>query len=1115
MSAAEKSLVLETICQSLQESSVVGGLGGRGHCQEPLTHPRCSHGGVSKPGDTGPRGHSVPRQVPKHVTPAATTAVHNPSECTPGAPVDLCMLGAPGLPLLRRWPEPSAADTYIRGLLASVALDPELLLEKVSAVHPEASRPLGGPGCENPQGADPRDSPCYGMCARERVMPEGWGLCGGPQGGPGSATGRDHGTLGSAGQSFLFRYYGLILRESAGRDVVRRHLTSLLELSHQSAPQREGIALAIGLTSASHLEEVWAVLEHLGRTRFLRSPTAGADDQDNILKMSFLSAAVMLVAAIKREPGTQSYKFTQIPDLIQCLLCILQREPSFLATLLREKVIVVITGLSRLRPHLKPMVKSRILETCLQSVYALPPMELLESSLPPLQPVPDIKTLYSKTTRALNLLLQSFLSEDNSMDEIYFLLQHMETWLQSKKIHERRRALQSTSQYALDCLEHTEEASPSMLGHPLGLLTLLWRDEDALTRHHSRQCVYLLLQLLLQQRGKVLEFIHLNKMKNFEVTASREWEMKLYNVAKAFDENLMVAQHTQLVLTLLHGLCSCSHLRSDLASEFLLLIFEGPGVRREQVAEILQGLYQELPDILFKDIQSTMMKAVTILGTQHTQETIELILSLSHPSERKIIPMWKALGANTQLSRKVLTLLYMKLKLRPPKEVVVLTPQMEPISLLALGTIYELLYMKEYKATIRWAFAGILLGLLTQLRYLFELGLVSGISEKEGDTLDMKPLSPSRTCLEALKGLFWTTNYWEVFGYLKLLRGWELFEHLDTYTEGVTILARAMAHYNCEVKAVLGQAVISLKSPEERDNVVAILIISAFLNSRELMQYTSRKTMDSFLSLSLSNPNQLVRAMSLAGLSSTLMQPKKVVLLRNRLQGLLDRFLMPEPKDPLGLMEILGDILHRLGARGVGAVSLRVAQRLLQLFEDVSAAGAILLFGDVINSGGKKHRQALKDQVFPALVPLLFHLADRSPAVAQNTKFTFLRCAILLKWEFRKELFSKLTWGQGLGAENDIFIHMVESNFGSYHQFLMQAFLYLRSPHKNLKLVAMKFIGGLLQDYFSDLCFYLKKGDVRVLRKHLETLKQGQDSRSCKFYLDFLEDIMELYQYVT
>lgn len=35
----------------------------------------------------------------------------------------------------------------------------------------------------------------------------------------------------------------------------------------------------------------------------------------------------------------------------------------------------------------------------------------------------------------------------------------------------------------------------------------------------------------------------------------------------------------------------------------------------------------------------------------------------------------------------------------------------------------------------------------------------------------------------------------------------------------------------------------------------------------------------------------------------------------------------------------------------------------------------------------------------------------------------------------------------------------VESNFASYHKFLMQALVYLSSPHRHLKMTAMKFIG--------------------------------------------------------
>ncbi|XP_073923100.1 maestro heat-like repeat family member 5 [Castor canadensis] len=920
----------------------------------------------------------------------------------------------------------------------------------------------------------------------------------------------------------LFCLYGLILCECVSSEQVERHLACLLELSHQPSSQREGIALAVGLASTKHLKEVWALLEHLGRTRFLRAVfTSPEPHQDDVLKSSFLLSAILLTRALRRESGAQSYKFTQIPELIQCLLCMLQKEPNFLASLFQQKIMLVILALSNLRPSLKPMVKSKVLQTCLRSLYLLPPTESLRSILPPLEPVPDVMMLYKKTEHALDLLLQNFVSENPSMDEVCFLLQHMEPWLKSEKSHERKRAVQSIFlllQHVVDKLKLAEEAMPSVLGHQIGLLTLLWQDKDETTRCHAHQCVFLLLQLVVQQKGMLVESTRWNKIRNLDTRASKELEMKLYHTVKAFEEDLTVAQHTQLVLTLLHSLCSCSHLRCDLACKLLQLIFSEPSIRPEQVAEILHSLFQELPSIQFKSIQQTMMKAITDLGTQHTQEVVEVIMSLCHPSERRLLPLWKALAAHRRLAQKVITLLYMKLKLRPSRELIRPPQQSQLISLLALGTIYELLYTQEYRDTIRWAFAGILLGLLTQLHYLFELGMVEGISDYQEDILDAKPLGPCRTCLEALKGLFWTTQYWEVFAHVKLLDGWKLFEHLETYTEGVTLLARAMAHYDCEIKAVLGQAVIFLKNTEERDNIIAILILTEFLNSPKVAQHMSRKVVSNSLNQGLRNPNKLVQAMSLNGLSSILVHPKKATLLQNHLMGLLDSFLQPKPTDLLGLMEILGDLMHRLSVQVVGAISLKIAQHLLPLFEDERAevrGGAIFLFGNVIHNGGKKFQQALKTLTSQALVPLLFHLADSCPKVIMKAKFTFLRCAILMKWEFQKEVFSKLAWGQGLGAENDIFIYMVESNFGSYQRFLMQAFTYLGSPHTTLKLAAMKFIGGMLQDYFTELCFCLKKDDMKILKKQLENLSNDPDSTCRRFYHKSLEDIMELSYYVT
>lgn len=44
--------------------------------------------------------------------------------------------------------------------------------------------------------------------------------------------------------------------------------------------------------------------------------------------------------------------------------------------------------------------------------------------------------------------------------------------------------------------------------------------------------------------------------------------------------------------------------------------------------------------------------------------------------------LWKALATNIQLARKVMTLLYIKLKLRPPQLVIRLTEQAELMSML-------------------------------------------------------------------------------------------------------------------------------------------------------------------------------------------------------------------------------------------------------------------------------------------------------------------------------------------------------------------------------------------------------------------------------------------------
>lgn len=55
-----------------------------------------------------------------------------------------------------------------------------------------------------------------------------------------------------------------------------------------------------------------------------------------------------------------------------------------------------------------------------------------------------------------------------------------------------------------------------------------------------------------------------------------------------------------------------------------------------------------------------------------------------------------------------------------------------------------------------------------------------------------------------------------------------------------------------------------------------VLTPTQFLNSLDVSQHMSRKAVDNSLKLGLSHRNHIVRAMSLKGLGSTLVRPKKV-----------------------------------------------------------------------------------------------------------------------------------------------------------------------------------------------------------------------------------------------
>ncbi|XP_069321694.1 maestro heat-like repeat family member 5 [Eulemur rufifrons] len=1026
-------------------------------------------------------------------------------------------------------------------------------------------------------------------------------------------------------KAFLFTYYGLILQAEGNSATVKTHLRGLLEMSHQWPKQREGIALTMGLAAVQHLDDVWAILEQFGRSapikwslhsfsqknledlrwKWASSTILLAYGQvaararahilpwvDNILsrmifyfqysswdetlKQSFLTAVLMLMAAISRGEGAHSYEFSQVPELLQCLMVLMEKEPQdTLCTQSRQQTLHIICSLCKLRPPLDLKKKSQLLSTCFRSMFALPPLEDLEKhsclfleppnikvwplapaprakrggpgfmlfSAPgpqstlglalPQPPLPSAQSLFNKTAEALDHMLQSFITLNPTHKELHFLLSHMYIWLASENAHERQRAVSSCTSL-LKFLRHNLHLDPKenfkRIGQLVGMLGILCQDPDGATQRASLEGMGHLYKLLMCHKAGEAPQVESQIPKKLSQPSEDEaplwgsgdqratpppsqetafpmeedciFQLGSSQVIKEITQHLTLVELNDLLWTTINTLGSSSPFRVQAAAELLLAVVQEHGAKLQTVANMGRAIHLRLCSVRIPQAKENTLRAITLLARSHTPELVATFLDFSIPLDSNAFQLWKALGTEQPVSHLVLTMLLTWLHNRPlPTGASDSGPKEKPYlrSLAAMNTLHELQFAREFKKAVQEAYPELFLALLTQMHYILELNLPEEPQPRQQAQGAATPSPQScSTSLEALKSLLSTTGHWHDFAHLELQGAWELFATIHTYPKGVGLLARAMVQNHCrQIKAVLGQLLSSLhKSQQERERKAAMLILTEFLYSPALLEVLPKQAARTVLGRGLRDPSPEVRMLSLQGLGNILFQPDKGNLLRRQLPFFLEGFFQNSETVVVRIMDTVSDVLHRLGSQGTGAQSLGVAINARSFFDDERdkiRAAAMALFGDLVAAMADGELSSLRTQVHQSMVPLLLHLKDECPAVATQAKFTFYRCAVLLRWRLRHTLFCTLAWERGLSARHFLWTCLMTHSQEEFSIHLSQAISYLHSHHRHIKMWAALFIGYTICHHPQAVSQMVNNVDSNLLFRTFEDLKKDPE----------------------
>ncbi|KAJ8386836.1 hypothetical protein AAFF_G00166310 [Aldrovandia affinis] len=838
------------------------------------------------------------------------------------------------------------------------------------------------------------------------------------------------------------------------------------------------------------------------------------ETKDLTMKLSLIKSVGLIAQAISACVRRQGYLFARKQELMGVIMDFIKAEPlDVMRNPVRHLAMTTCAHLSALDPALTENEKSDMLRTCLNSVFGLPPVEEPDCGkdadvLDPRQR----EALYADTFSALRGLLKAVLKRDLNPDGLQRLFKHVEVWLRSETDHERERAARTAAEMLGFYLSHLNVKKMGPFhnhGSLLGRLVPRCTDPSLPVRAAAMECIQTVLYIQLGYEGFALDYKDeaVEKLRTLSEKLNSSDMAVLYRncseLTKVISRRLPQQQLNALIFTLLDGLadsqmdCACA------SSMVLHVLLKSRGASlQDQVPELLEALRIRLQAVSEEQVRAVVAQSLLILATQHLQTVVDSLINFPLPFDSWSCEMWLSLGADSTLTFQIMEMILEKLNVVAPysdKRESVLRPSMVKVAtshpLAMTCALREMMLNRQTQEAVAALFPQLFGALVVRLGSSVgvqpprDVVISSAAAERRPSG---KPLATVDVCgvaVEALRVLLVRAQLEDTLRPLDLEGAWDKMKYLQQHTDGVSMLARAMAkHAGLRLPAIVDNLYPSLRNIYECQRITVTAFFSELLNHHVTTELLLTEALMKSMMERLADPCCTVRMLANRGLGNIATGSSEKVntyakeLLAALSSGMEDR---DDPGKHIALEAMYGlsKVLLCLNKKNVQMLVVYIFMKIKPFLEsenDAVRCASVQLLGNLSRFGCGE--PIFRDQIHNVLVSLLLHLSDPNPQVVKACKFTMRVCAPVLGSELVTGMFQNhlhedrsLHYGEFINNLTKYIIQDFPGMLNFYHTSVVQFF---KSAWPEVRASAAMFIGFLLVNLPEEHLSHMNMGSV-------------------------------------